>query len=304
MKKARFWAGFILAVVLAFGVWGALTCPHSPFVKAKGQTIDLSKLETKTIAVGDVTLGYKILGEGQPLLMIMAYGGAMDIWPPELISELAKTRKLILFDNRGAGSSSANDKPFSMQLFAQDALGLMDALKIEKADLLGWSMGSLIAQEMALAKPEKVGKLVLFGSALNNADIMKALGGMDKMTPETFVAQLFPAAWAEKNPEMIKSLPMLAKPIDPAIVKRQRKALEEWRGTASQLAKLDKDVLLIVGEADQITPAAQSLAMAQKIKGAWVARFKAAAHWLMYQNPKDFAQTVQAFLEIKQDLAR
>ncbi len=301
MKRTRRFGAVFLALFLAFLVWFFAVCPQTSFFSARPLVV--SELEKKSVVVGDVSLSYRVAGEGPPLLMVMAFAGAMDIWPPELVGALAQKRRLILFDNRGVGDSTVTDEAFSLRLFAQDALGLLDALKIEKADVFGWSMGSLIAQEMALAKPEKVGKLILFGSALRNDEIKKALARMDQMSPEEFVAQLYPAAWAEKHTDMVKNPPMLARPVDPKILARQRKALEEWRGSASRLESLKNDMLLIVGESDDITPPAQSLALAQKVKGAWVARFKGAGHWLMYQNPKAFARLMLSFLETKQDLA-
>lgn len=294
-KKAIVWAVLLTGFVLGFA---ALSCPF--FIKA--QPLVVSELKKEKISVGDVTLSYRVTGEGPPLLMVMAFAGAMDIWPPQLVGALAQKRKLILFDHRGVGESGATTEPFSIRLFAKDALGLMDALKIDKADVFGWSMGSLVAQEMALERPEKVGKLILFGAALRNDEIMRALARMEKMSPEEFVAQLYPAAWAKTRPEMVAFPPMLAKPVDSATVARQRKALQEWRGSAARLAGMKSEMLLVVGESDDITPPAQSLAIAQKVKGAWVARFKGAGHWLMYQNPDEFARLMLSFLEIKQNL--
>ncbi len=291
--------GIFALILLAAAVWGLAACPCSPLARPR----PFFEAKVQTVSVGDATLAFREIGKGPPLLMIMAFGGAMDIWPPRLVETLARERRLILFDNRGVGLSTATDEPFSIPLFAKDALGLLDALKIEKADVFGWSMGSLIAQEMALARPEKVGKLILFGSAPNTKEIMKALAAMDKMAPEAFVAQLFPKPWAQKHPQMLKELPMLAKPINPSIVARQRKALGEWRGSETRLGKIDKETLLIVGEEDAITPSAQSLAMAGQIGGAWVARFKGAGHWLMYQNPDDLARLMLSFLKIEQDLS-
>ncbi|MDQ3837822.1 MAG: alpha/beta hydrolase, partial [Thermoproteota archaeon] len=80
---------------------------------------------------------------------------------PTLLKELSSNRSVIIFDNRGAGESTAGTKEFSINQFANDTLGLFDALKIEKADVLGSSMSSFIAQELALKNPNRINNLIL-----------------------------------------------------------------------------------------------------------------------------------------------
>ena len=88
----------------------------------------------------------------------------MDMWSPTLLKELSKNQKVIIFDNRGTGESTLGTKPFSIKQFANDALGLLNALKIQKADIFGISMGSYIVQELALMNPTRIGNLVLAAS--------------------------------------------------------------------------------------------------------------------------------------------
>jgi pimeloyl-ACP methyl ester carboxylesterase len=123
---------------------------------------NISGIEVKTVQVGYIDMAYKAFGQGQPLIMIIGSSSTMDLWPPEVLSRLSSSYRVIIFDNRGMGNTTASPGNFSILQFAEDTAGLMDALGIKSAHILGWSMGSFIAQELALNHPEKVDKLVLY----------------------------------------------------------------------------------------------------------------------------------------------
>ena len=89
----------------------------------------------------------------------------MDAWPPSMLQELSSNHTVIIFNNRGVGNTTSGTKPFSIAQFANDTAGLMSALKIQKADVLGFSMGFFIAQELTLLHPEKVNRLILYGAS-------------------------------------------------------------------------------------------------------------------------------------------
>jgi pimeloyl-ACP methyl ester carboxylesterase len=262
----------------------------------------VSKSEILTVPVNGVDIGYRIQGEGEPLLMIMGYAGTMDVWDNALIDALAKKYQVILFDNRNVGYSSSTSETVTIPLMAQDSLGLLDALGIESAHVFGWSMGSIIAQEMALAHPEKVRKLILYGTAFEREPVMEALNRFDGLTPQQFAALLFPKPWTTQHPDIYSHLPVPKISAIPEAINRQRQALAGWEGTGNRLSGLNKDVLLVVGEEDSITPLEQSLKIVGMIDGAWLARFKGAGHWLMYQTPTGLASVVLEFMKVRQDL--
>ena len=118
--------------------------------------------DVKYAQVGDVKLAYYVRGEGKPLLMINGYISTMSLWDPLLVEELAKGHQLILFDNRGVGLSSdtaANNT--TIPQMADDAAGLIKALGLNKPDILGWSMGARIGQQLLIRHPDLVDKAVL-----------------------------------------------------------------------------------------------------------------------------------------------
>jgi pimeloyl-ACP methyl ester carboxylesterase len=269
------------------------------FARADGHAVLVTE---GTAAVSDVELGYRMAGEGPPLLLITGYGCTMDNWDPLLVAALAARHRVILFDNRGMGASTASKAPFSLDLFAEDAAGLLAALGIEKAGVLGWSMGAVTALELALNHPEMVDKVVAYGGAAEPGPVNAAVEEFSRMTPTQFSAQLFPKTWAEAHPEVLARLPRPATKPDPAIVGRQRQALAEWPGFGDRLAGLTRPVLLVVGLEDAVTPPGQSLRLAQSIPGAWLIRFAGAGHWLQYQAPQDLARVVDTFLTVPEDL--
>lgn len=113
-----------------------------------------------TVQANEIDLYYEEQGSGEPLLLIMGWGGNAASWEPQL-SGLAEHFRVITFDNRGAGRSSAPDEPYSIVQMACDTARLMEALEVRRAHVFGVSMGGMIAQELALVHPEKVGSLVL-----------------------------------------------------------------------------------------------------------------------------------------------
>jgi len=269
---------------------------------AFGETPQRIPAGTATVPVNGVEIGYRVLGNGEPLLMIMGYAGTMDVWDPLLIEALSRSFRVIIFDNRGMGYSSGRDSPISIASMAQDAAGLLAALDIGRAHILGWSMGAMVAQELALAYPDRVDKLILYGAAYDNRPVLEAIGRMGAANPETLLPMLFPDRWLKANPKVFERLPVPSVPPEAEVVERQRAAIAEWSGGDTRLAALRMPVLLISGEQDDVTPVGQSVHLASVIGGAWLARFRGGGHWLMYQAPHQLSRVVAGFLSARPDL--
>lgn len=114
--------------------------------------------------IRDISIYYEECGGGPPLVLIMGTGGHSGGWALQ-VPTLSQHFRVITFDNRGAGRTSAPDRPYSIAAMAEDTAALMDHLAIQKAHVLGFSMGGLIAQELALAHPDRVDRMILVGSA-------------------------------------------------------------------------------------------------------------------------------------------
>ncbi|MFX1501692.1 MAG: alpha/beta hydrolase [Promethearchaeota archaeon] len=168
------------------------------------------------IKVNDINMYYEIHGEGFPLLMINGLATDVNWWFSEMIESFSQTFKTIIFDNRGAGRSDKPDIPYSIQMMANDTIGLMDVLDIKKAHIFGVSMGGAIAQEIAITFPERVEKLILgcascggSKAVLPSEEIMQMWMNPKKMVPGELVNELlshcFTVDFFENNQDFISS---------------------------------------------------------------------------------------------------
>src|SRR5829696_9458199 len=170
----------ILLVILHFILLAPhISLNHIPLAYSQNQsssfqaeTQALDDMPSQKVRVGDINIAYKQLGNvtDNPIVLITGASTTMDMWSPTLLKELSSNYTVIIFDNRGTGESTAGTKEFSISQFANDTVGLIEALKIDKADVLGWSMGSFIAQELALTNPDKVGNLIIYASSCDGEE--------------------------------------------------------------------------------------------------------------------------------------
>ena len=274
-------------------------------------------VKTEHVQVGDINIAYKQFGKGKPILFISGTGQTKESWDPTLLSELTATNHtVIVFDNRGIGETTVGTKPFSIEQFANDTAGFLDALNIEKADVFGLSLGSFVAQELTLNYPQKVDRLVLSsGSCGGNESIypseqtskmLMALSSPElsrNMTAEQqsmiFAQLMFPPVWLEEHPDFLKNLTLAAplSSVSPEMIQRQAIATTMWEGTCDRLANIPQRTLVIVGGQDLAAPPANSVLMAQRIPHSWLVIIQETGHGMMWQVPNEFSAIVQTFLE-------
>jgi pimeloyl-ACP methyl ester carboxylesterase len=266
---------------------------------------DTYKLISKKVHVSDIDIAYKEAGSGYPLFLIMGSSSSMDLWSPALIAGLSQHHRVIIFDNRGIGSTTSSDREFSIKLFAGDTAGLMDALNIQKADVLGWSMGTYIAQELVLNYPDKVNRLILYAAdaggdkVVHSPDVIAQLNntsGTERERGERLLKLIFPASWLKENPDPRKYMPMPTGQVLPESITRQGVACWKWAGTFDRLSEINVPVLLICGTDDVITPPQNSIMMVDKIPAAWLVQIKNGGHGLMFQYPQRFVNITDLFL--------
>jgi pimeloyl-ACP methyl ester carboxylesterase len=117
-------------------------------------SLNIQNIPVKKVHVGDIDIAYKTFGKGEPFLLISGAGMNMDAWEPSTLKSLSTNHTVVIFDNRGVGNTTTGTKPFSVQQFANDTASLLDALKIQKVDVLGFSQGSFTAQQLIVTHPE------------------------------------------------------------------------------------------------------------------------------------------------------
>ena len=289
-----------------------LTLPDTNF-----ESVSIDQADLKKVIVGDIEIAYKTFGRGEPILLISGSGNVMDVWPPYFLKVLAKGHKVTIFDNRGVGNTTEGTKPFSVKQFANDTLGLMNVLGIEKADVLGFSMGSFVAQQLVITYPERINRLVLYGSSCGghegipqNPKVISILTDfVNNRTKDAsaFLEVTFPLQWIKENPNFLESIPKTSETILSSTVKKQFEINEHWlstnwSGICDLLQKVTKPSLIITGIEDEAVPSGNSLILVDKIPGSWLVQIEGAGHGLMYQYPKTFTEIVETFLNVSETI--
>ena len=322
-RQIRKYSLFIIVIISTLIVSSSTISNHGYYGitnMAYGQTdpdqtnsVNLRDIPLEKVRVGDIDIAYKQIGQGAPILLISGSGNVMDVWPTHFLQEISKDHKVIIFDNRGVGNTTSGIKPFSIKQFANDTVGLMSVLQLQKADVLGFSMGSFVAQQLTLTYPEKVNRLILYGASCGGQEgipqspqVVKALSDFVNNQTEdenSFLEVTFPIKWIRENPNFLDTIPKTSEIILSTTVKKQFEINEDWlsknwTGICSQLQSLAKPTLIITGTEDEAVPAANSLNLVSKIPGAWLVQIRDAGHGLMYQYPKIFTEVVETFLNI------
>jgi len=257
-----------------------------------------------------IELYYEIHGEGKPLVLISGLGYSSWQWH-KMVPLLAEKFQVITFDNRGVGQSDKPAGPYTAGMLAQDTVGLLDALKIEKAVIVGHSMGGFIAQAIALDFPQRVEKLILcstnFGGP-NHAPItpeaMKVLTDLTSDALTRFkngLAVSTAPGWSERNPAMIEEWIQwrVANPIEPVHYQAQMAIglglLPEAAAFENKLPRLNVPTLILFGAHDKVVPPANADLLAQKIAGSTVVIFPDAGHFFPIEIAEAASRTILDF---------
>lgn len=229
----------------------------------------------------DIVTYYEEAGSGEPLVLIMGIGGDLQAWRFQ-VQELSKHFRVITFDNRGAGRTSAPDRPYSIKGMADDLNDLMDVLKVEKAHILGYSMGGYIAQEFAIAYPKRVSRLILLATAARIDGFGRAVveSWIDVRNSNLSREQIarHTAPWLY-SPQLLDDRERYEQAIrnsmanrweqeDHAFI-RQAEAVLGW-DPGDRASGIKAPTLIVAGEDDILVPARNSEALGKLIGGSVV----------------------------------
>jgi pimeloyl-ACP methyl ester carboxylesterase len=270
---------------------------------------------TQYVEANDFRFAYRRFGKkgGIPLVFHMHFTGTMDHWDPAITDGLAKEREVILFNNAGV-SSSTGEVPTTIAEMGADAATFVEALGLEQVDVLGFSIGGLVAQEMALAAPELVRKLVLVGTGPRSGE------GMASLTPEA--QQIFGDVYKEPSGmwlkvfftdseasqragrQFIKRLGLRSEGRDPEadekVAAAQLQALAKWGAPRERPYAYLKDIrqptLIINGSQDVIIYTINSYILQQNLPNAQLILYPDSNHGSQYQYPERFVMHVSGFL--------
>lgn len=257
-----------------------------------------------------IELYYEIRGSGKPLVLISGLGYPLWQWH-KMVPLLEKHFQVIVFDNRGVGQSDKPAGPYTAQMLAADTAELLDALGIEKAIIMGHSMGGFIAQAMALDFSSKVEKLILcstnFGgphSVPVTPEAMKVLSDVTSDAVTRFKNGLVVSTapgWAEKNPQMIQEWIQwrTANPISPAPYQAQLAIglalIPEAAAFESKLSRINIPTLILFGSHDKVVPPENARLLSEKISNSRVVIFPDAGHFFPIEIPETASRIVTEF---------
>jgi 3-oxoadipate enol-lactonase len=245
-----------------------------------------------------VRIAWERRGEGPPLLLIQGLGYARWGWEP-VTHLLARSFEVLLYDNRGIGASDAPPGPYTVAELAADAVQVLDEAGVERAHVLGTSLGGMVAQELALAAPDRVDRLVL---------VCTTPGGPESFPmPEQTVRLMTGGATLRQFVENA-----LAPGADPELVQRilrHREAtaqpLEAWSAQAAagaafdaldRVAGIEAPTLVLHGTEDAVVDSRNTALLALRIPDCRVELFPGGGHLFFWEQPERFADVVTEFL--------
>ena len=271
---------FILAIALTLCLIAMAGCTSAPATPAQPPakpahnypTVSFNDTPVKHVQVNGVSLGYREFGAGEPVLMIAGFGETIDSWNQTFIGILATKYHVYTYDNRGMGYSSDSNGTHTVALYADDAAAIMPALGYDNMHVYGVSMGSSIAQQLVIDHPERVRKLVLdsVSYSVRIPETKTLLGILESV-----------AAPNSTYPEGIR---------------HEAEADLAWNGSWDKLSGIQKDVMMVEGTADVITPDAVAAQMTTQINGSWLVRFKGLPHIGSQDAPVEYGLNALDFL--------
>lgn len=248
------------------------------------------------IAVNGLNINYRILGHGEPLLLIIGLSFSLLDWGTELPAQLAKHYKVILFDNRDAGETSRSTQSYNLEQMAADAAGLLDALGESRVDVFGVSMGGMIAQHFALNHPDKLNKLIL-GCTMAGGSC-SAGEDFGELFNSSVLGMLFTPEFIQHHQSELENFLRSTTPFHSKgnALARQFQAMSS-HDTCNRLQKITAPTLVMTGDRDHLIPPQNSDILAQKIPGAKQVTINDAAHAFCYSHPEPTATAIINFLE-------
>ena len=294
------WGTRITAGLTAAALTAALAACGSSSQAARTVSVTSAAAQVAQTALGPV--GYREVGSGPPLVLIMGYAGTMETWEPQFLDTLALHFRVVVFDNAGIGSTRALPSRLTVDAMASQTSALISALGLGRPDVLGWSMGGMIAQALAVLHPGQVRRLVLCATFPGVGTVIPPQAKINDLTNGNGLSVLFPSdqamaaaafvAGAESYPD--------AEAASAAVISAQGDASLAWfHGTDAagrKTSEISAPTLVADGAEDQLDTVSNSRTIARLIPGAKLVIYPDAGHGFLFQEGTPFAVTVESFL--------
>ncbi|MBV7461768.1 MULTISPECIES: alpha/beta fold hydrolase [unclassified Acidovorax] len=270
---------------------------------------------TQSISAGGLDFAYRELGKhhgGTPLILLVHLAAVLDNWDPRVVDGFAAQRHVIAFDNRGVGASSGSPSN-SMEQMADDAITFIKAKGYQQVDLFGFSMGGMIAQEIALKEPDLVRKMILAGTGpaggegissvagVANLDLLRGLfTGQD---PKQFLFFTRTPGGIEAGKAFLKRLSERTdnrdKDITVSAYVAQLQALSAWGKKApADLSRIRQPVLVVNGDNDRMVPTINTHDLARRLPNSQLIIYPDAGHGGVFQFHAEFVMKALGFLAV------
>lgn len=271
------------------------------------------------VSANGLSIGYRTGGHGPWLIMVMGRSGTMAEWDPLLIRQLIRNHRVVVFDNRGMGTTDSSGSPseVTIPLMARDTLALASGLHIARFDLMGWSMGGEIAQQVTVDAPGRVVRLVLCATGsggpteqLPAAPIQQIMNDPDLPTWTLFGLSFPPTPAGVKGAfgyaarvyaqSVYDHLPADSFTETTSGMEGQQHAREQWvsseGGVYNDLPNLTTHALVMWGNLDVIDPPANDRLLVQRLRNSTYKVFQGAGHAFLFQDARAVGQAADAFL--------
>jgi pimeloyl-ACP methyl ester carboxylesterase len=267
---------------------------------------------TQTIDVGGVAFAYRQLGPatGVPVVFLTHLAAVLDNWDPRVVDGIAAKHRVITFDNRGVGASSGST-PTTIQEMASDAVTFIRALGLDQVDLLGFSMGGMIAQVIAQQEPQLVGKMLLAGTGPAGGEgidrvtrityLDTARGLLTRQDPKQFLFFTRTPNGRRAGKQFLARLQERTSDRDKAIslgsFRAQLKAIHRWgQQQPADLSSIHQPVLAINGDSDKMVPSKNTVDLHRRLPNSQLVLYPDAGHGGVFQFHQDFVKRALEFL--------
>jgi pimeloyl-ACP methyl ester carboxylesterase len=268
-------------------------------------TTGVAAAPVRTVQTKLGPVGYRMVGSGPALVLITGYAGTMESWEPAFVNGLSKHHRVVIFDNAGIGKTQPLPAPLTIDAMADQTSALISALQLGKPDVLGWSMGGMIAQALAIRHPSQVSRLVLCatfpGSGKDAIPPQKVINALNA-GGQAALDDLFPADQAKAAAAFVAgtaTYPSSAA-APAATVAAQAKAVIEWWDdrdpTGRRTATISVPTLVADGTVDRLDPVSNDRSLARLIRGAKLQLYPDAGHAFLFQDENSFVALVESFL--------
>lgn len=268
---------------------------------------------TRRVNVAGATFVYRRLGPatGVPVILLNHWGAVLDNFDPRIVDGLALTKPVVAINYRGVGGSGGK-APLTVAEMAMDAIAVIRALGFKEVDLIGFSLGGFVAQDIVQKEPDLVRKLVLAGTGPAGGEGIEQVGSVSLplivkgiltfRDPKYYLFFTSAASSRRAAKDFLKRLKERRtdrdKPITPGAFLRRLQAIKTWGKQAPQdLGVILKPVLVANGDHDIMVPSRNSIDLARRLPNAELVLYEDAGHGGIFQYHEDFVKRAKVFLE-------